>query len=375
MDTTGYTYTVTPFNAGAMKYELENMVLEAGGNILYHSRLAQVEVRNELIKSVTICNKSGVTNYEAYSYIDATGDGDLSSWAGVPCINGRLSDGLSQPMTLNVKMCNVDTQAIKNYLRKNKDLYGNSVQLIDRSSRLSIGGFKEIVRQGKTDGMLKNNKKGTILLFETDQLGEVIINSTRVLGCDSTNPESLTQAEITARKEAMELVKFLKNYMPGFNNAHLEFTGPSIGIRSSRQIIGHYILTAEDLLERRNFEDIICHSAYPIDVHNPEGEGGWSKHMNNGSYYGIPFRILTNNYIGNLVTVGRCVSATFEAQAAIRVSPTAGAIGQAGGIAASMYSKEKIRKMCDIDVNRLQTLIQKQNGFLDLSRVKKSICN
>lgn len=372
VDTTGYTYTVTPFNAEGMKVELEAMILEAGGQILYHSRLAKVNVDDKKIQSITVCNKSGLTDYEAACFIDATGDGDLSSWAGVPCTKGRESDGATQPMTLNVKMNNVDVEAIKTYMRERPEQFVNSIPLLDQSPRLSIGGFGDLVAKGKEEGSLSLNEKGSILLFETDQPGEVILNTTRVLGCDSTDPMSLSQAETKARKEAQELIAFLKTDMPGFEEAHLVCTGPSIGVRSSRQIVGHYTLEARELLEGKSFKDTIAHSGYPIDIHSPDGQGCDSTHLEYGSYYSIPYGTLTNPTVDNLITVGRCISASFEAQAAIRVTPTVGAIGHAGGVGAWLYVSEQVKAASDVDVKKLQETITQQGGFLDLEGQVKS---
>ena len=88
-DTTGYTFTVTPFDAEAMKRELETMVLEAGGELLFHGFLCGVERRENRIESVTVCGKNGVKVLKAKVFIDATGDADLLYRAGVPTVQGR----------------------------------------------------------------------------------------------------------------------------------------------------------------------------------------------------------------------------------------------------------------------------------------------
>ncbi len=364
VDTTGYTYTVTPFEAEAMKTELESMLIDVGGEILYHTMLADVSIVDSKIESITICNKAGLNNIKAKCYIDATGDGDLSSWAGVPTHKGRLEDGVCQPMTLNIKMYNVDIPAINEYMKSQPEQFGKSIPLLDISPRLSIGGFKDIVQREKAKGGLKLNTKGSVLLFETDKRGEVIINSTRVIGADSTSPKSLSDAETKARKEAAELVEFLKNSFPGFENAQLSYTGPNIGIRSSRQIVGLYTFTQEDLLSCKVFDDPIAHSGYPIDIHNPSGAGGKSIHIEKGKYYSIPYRTMINEKIDNLITVGRCISATFEAQAAIRLSPTAGAIGHAGGAAAHLYVSKNLMKASQVDYGELKEILLGQNAFL-----------
>lgn len=72
-DATNYTYSVTPFDAEAMKYELDLMLQESGGEVLYHTMLAGAEVSGRRITSLTLCNKGGLSRISADVFIDATG--------------------------------------------------------------------------------------------------------------------------------------------------------------------------------------------------------------------------------------------------------------------------------------------------------------
>ena len=138
-------------------------------------------------------------------------------------------------------------------------------------------------------------------------------------------------------------------------------------MRGTRQIKGKYTLTNQDVLENKFFKSTIAHSGYPIDIHNPKGEGTVSVHANQteevahekfdksvfNSYYQIPYEIMITNEISNLIVTGRCVSASFEAQAAIRTTPTMTALGQAAGTAAALAAKEN-QKTGEIDIKKLQ---------------------
>lgn len=363
-DSTGFTYSVTPFDAEGMKIVEETMVLKSGCDILYHSMLAKVSVADKGITSITICNKHGLVEVTGHIYIDATGDADLSAWAGVPFSKGRARDGAMQPVTLMLKMSGVDIHAIKDYVEQHPEefprLNGHTNQVV-KANRLSIAGFHKHFMEGKDKGQLTTDRED-ILLFETNTPGEVIFNTTRVLGCDGTDPLSLTEAEISGRRQAMEIADFAIKHLPGFEQAKVVQTGPSIGVRGSRQIIGDYTLTAEDLMQGKTFEDCITIGGYPIDIHSPDGEGTEVQTMPWGHQYQVPYRCLTNPVVDNLITVGRCISADFEAQAAVRVSPIIGAIGEAGGTAASLMRQKGLTKASDLDVQVLRNLL-KTNGM------------
>ena len=366
-DTSGYTYSVTPFDSEAMKYELDLMLTEAGVEILFHTMLADVNVLENTISNIVVCNKAGLSELKAKIYIDATGDADLSAWAGVPFTKGREGDGKCQPMTTKFKMLKVDIEKIKDYIKSNPDdfpfLKGDT-SVIDKASRLSIGGFVSIVKKAKKQGRFTNPRE-SVLFFETNNPGEVIINTSRIIDHDSASPKSLTSAEIEGREQVNELVKFFKDSMPGFENAIMTGSGPNVGVRSSRQIKGLYTLCANDLLSFTKFDDAIACCGYPIDVHPSAGEKfvDHSKHFNSGDYYSIPYRCLVNDKIENLITVGRCISASFEAQAAMRTTPTVGAIGHAGGLAASIASKNNIA-VKDVCCELLREKLLSQGAYL-----------
>ena len=202
-------------------------------------------------------------------------------------------------------------------------------------------------------------------MFGTGRPGEYIINTTRIIDHDATDAWSLSDAEFEGRRQCAELDAFLRNYVPGFEEALLEFTGPTVGVRGSRQLVGQYTLTAQDILERKTFSDTIVHSAYPIDIHNPNGEGTASTFMSEwGTYYSIPFGVLYSPSIRNLLVAGRCVSATFEAQAAIRTTPTAGSLGQAAGAAAALVVQAGTA-VADVDILRLRQVLKEQDAYLD----------
>jgi len=168
--------------------------------------------------------------------------------------------------------------------------------------------------------------------------GDVNLNITRVIKYDPTNSDELTRAEIEARYQVYRTSEFLKKYVPGFKNAYVVSTSPFIGIRETRRIIGEYVLTEEDVLNGRKFDDAIARSAYPVDVHDPKGTGTVFAQVKN-DYYEIPYRCLLPLTIDNLLVTGRCISSTARAMASARTMITAMCLGQAAGVAAAISSK------------------------------------
>lgn len=371
-DTTTYTYTVTPFDAELMKITLEEMCLEANVDILYHTMFLDAQVKENKIVSVEVASKHDRLLIQGKLFIDATGDAELALKAGVSVQVGREIDGLNQPLTMNFKMGPVDIPKVKDYIRTHMDdfpeLKGNP-STIDSSPRLSIGGFISLLKQAQMDKRISFTRE-KILFFETANAGEVIVNTTRVTGLDPLDPVELSLAESMGRKQVIEVSKLLKNEVPGFENARIISIASQIGIRSTRRILGTYLLSEYDLLACTPFPDAICHGGYPIDVHPPEGDDAlldWSKikrHLEYGAFYSVPYRSLTNQVIVNLGTVGRCISSSFEAQGAIRVSPICAATGEAGGIAAGLMIQKEIWDFNELSVDELRNMLIQQGAYL-----------
>lgn len=346
-DLTTYCSTVTPFDAEQLKIELETMLVESGGTILYHAMLAGVSVENGTITGVQVCTKRGVETVEASIFIDATGDGDLAARAGVPFTLGRSADGATQPMTTNLKIGNVDTGEIRRYVEEHPEDFvfahdrEEGLRRLRCTPRLSIAGYLDAWRRGLEDGTV-DIPRDLVLFFETDTPGVVIVNTSRIQGVDPTDPWAVSEAEIMGRRQCDRIFRLLVRSCPGFGHAVNLGTPVQIGVRESRHIHGRYTLTGEDLLTEKSFPDPVCAGGYPIDIHSPDQAETKSTHLRPEGIYQVPLRSLLVERPENLVLAGRCISATHEASAAIRVTPVVMAIGQAGGTLAALA----VRRQC-----------------------------
>ncbi len=365
LDSTGYTYTVTPFDVEGMKHELELMALEAGVEILFHTMLEDAVVKDSRLSAVRLlsCGQSFMT--EAFAFIDATGDADLLYRAGVPCRQGDERTGKDQPMTMNFRLDGVDINLLRRLMETDVDLFPllapkSGIQKM--ASRLSCSGFQDIMRKGMDDGELTFDRD-IVLFFETNTEGEVIVNMSRVNGKNPVDPCSLSLAEIEGRRQVWELYSFLRRRIPGFSRARLMASGPNIGIRSSRRMCGIYSLTAMDILEQRRFDDAVACCGYPIDIHSSDGVGTDSRFLPEGTWYTIPYRCLVNDSVPNLMAAGRNVSCDFDAHASLRVSPCCAALGQAAGTAVALAIQSACN-LLDLNIRRLREKLQEDGAFV-----------
>ena len=340
-DTTTYCSTVTPFDSEELKIELETMLTEAGGEILFHTQLAATELADHHLAAVVICNKAGLTPLRAKIFIDATGDADLAARAGVAFTYGRTADGLAQPMTMNLKLANVDTAAVRDYARRHPEDFlwspvgqAEGLRRLASSPRLSLAGFLGAWKTARERGEI-DVPRDQVLFFETPVSGVVIVNTSRIVGLNATDPFQLSRAEMIGRRQCSQIFHFLRQHAPGFAAAVRMDTAAKVGVRETRHVAGLYQITADDIMTSRAIDDAIALGGYPIDIHAPSSETTATTRLQPSARYQIPLRSLMVERPENLLVVGRCISATHQAAAAFRVSPIAMAIGQAGGVTAA----------------------------------------
>lgn len=363
-DFVGYCSSITPFDAEGLKYTLETMAQEAGVILLYHTTLTGCTVEDKIIKSVQLHSKNGFFDVEADVFLDCTADADLSVLCGIETTYGRESDHLAQPMTMNIKVANVDRNQLIRYVKTHTDDVLSTIpfERLHLIERTGLQGAYSLITKAKKQGKFDIDRD-MVLCFETNTQGEFILNMSRVTKKSAIDPFELTAAEIEGRKQARQIVAFMKENIPGFEHCHLLSTGPNIGIRESRKIKGQFTLRAEDLVSNRMFDDAIAMGGYPIDIHSPDGSSMKHQHLKKGSWYAVPYRSLVTNEIDNLIVAGRCISATHEACAAIRVTPIVMAVGQAAGTAAAQCIHNN-EKASTLNTEQLIETLKSQGQFL-----------
>jgi hypothetical protein len=366
IDSTGYVETITPFDHEVLKLVLQRMVLESGASVLLHTLADGVILDGAVIRGVSVQNKGGKATLFARIIIDASGDGDLAAWAGAPSQIGRPSDGLVQPVSLIFKMTDVDLDRLKAHLIAHPEiarLGERGAAIYQDQTLIAVNAFNEVLQEW-IEARHLNLQRKHVLVFSANHPADVIVNMTRVQEINPLDAGDLSRAEFEGREQMFALVDFLTAKIPGFEQARLIASGSRIGVRESRQIMGEYILTADDIIHSRRFADAIARSAYPIDIHAMnEKDPDKSIFLPRGSYYEIPYRCLTPLKVDDLLVAGRCLSATYEASASTRVSPTCMAFGQAAGTAAALCVRQAVAPRA-LDAALLRRVLISQNAYL-----------
>ncbi len=322
---------------------LEEMMQKERIRVLYHTRVCKAVVENNAIIGVIIENKSGRGFIKAKRVVDATGDGDVAASAGVPFFKGRETDGRMQPCTIMFKVGGVDYK---------RALFPPSFETTIQTEK------GEIQALGKEHLPFP---AGHVLLYSQPTPNTVCCNMTNAIEIDGTDGESLTKGIMTCHSQIVPIVKFLREYVPGYENCWLMSSASLIGIRETRHFEGIKSLTAEDILEAKYHNDWVVRRAwFNFDVHNLTGasldktgiQRGWKQNED----YTIPYGCLLPKNVEGLLLSGRNISGSHLAHSNYRIMSVCIALGEAAGAAAALSVKQN-KRLIDVDVKEIQEIV------------------
>ncbi len=344
------------FDPLMLKIVLEELCVEAGVKFLYHTFIADVVKEGSRIKGIVVTNKKGLQLVEADMFIDCTGDGDVSVLAGADYTKGNPDTGKCQPISLRYIVGGIDLAEVGRFFKSEAERTGINVAICtDPNSPNGIYGavtgtgqwtlgdlFDKAIANGDLDKDDRFYWQAFSIPGRNDSLA--FNNPEFFDDVDGTNPDDLTKTQIEGRRRIYRQLKFYKKYMKGFDNAYIAEIAPMVGIRETRNITTEYVLSAEDLICRHKFEDAICQSNYPVDIHGRALDfASYGKPIDDGKpYYEIPYRSLVVKDIDNLFVAGRCLGAEFLAQSSLRVQHSCRASGEAAGIGAAFAIDKKV---------------------------------
>jgi hypothetical protein len=338
------------------------MLTAAGVDVILYTFCAGVVMEGNRLQGVITEGKAGREAVFGKITIDCTGDADVAYRAGVPCEKGNAQGGM-QPPTLMFCVAGVNTEKLRLSIANQPRTYLTDfipAEYFGQNHQFIVVGLRELIAKARQEQGLQIPNERTIIITGLRE-GEVWLNMTRVKGVDGTEPRSLTFGEVHARRQIDDIFIYLRNYVPGFENSYFTKTAPFLGIRETRRIVGQYVMTQEDVLSCRKFDDAIAVASYPIDIHRPGDDGCtliWC-----GDCYDIPYRSLLPTKVENLLVAGRCISTTHEAMGAIRVMATCMAMGEAAGRAAKLAVRGEVSPS-QIDVGELRRRLTAQGAYL-----------
>lgn len=309
-------------NVEYLKIAILDTLDAAGVKYLLHVRAADSIVEGNRVAGAVIATKRGLKAIRAKVVVDCSGDADVAYFAGAETM---IEPEALMPMTLALALANFDPQ------------------------KITINEAEKIIRAGKSKYPLITSDFVEVKQVAHSRTYWVNHAGTSDLGrIDATDPEARTRAECFGRRQALQMIEALRNSdNPAARQIEWVAGGPQLSVRESRRVKGLYLVTEEDALAGRTFEDAIAWRSGFLD---PGGQAGTK--MTRMKIHDVPYRSILPEKMDGLLAGGRCISATHLGAAAGKSMGNCVATGHAAGVAAAMAAKARVQprelKVADI---------------------------
>ena len=333
-----------------LKVVWESMAKESGVHVLLNASLQDAIVSSRRITSLIVATTAGLHRVDAQMFVDASGDANLCHFAGFDYeLAGDIDP--AQTLTTTFKMVNVDV--VRRMQLRKEEFHALMAEAAE-------SGKYDLPRKEGSDHITPvDHMTATVMTrldsYRKDSTGQTV---------NATDPHLRTEAEQMGRRQAIEYVRFLKDRVPGYENAQLASFGVMIGIRETRRVYGEYRLTRDDVLTARQFDDQIGLCGAPIEDHHGGTDTKW-EYLPEGKAVGIPLRTLIPKRAHNLFVAGRCFSATHDAHASVRSMGQCMAMGQAAGSAAAHCVVNRLAPQ-EIPIKTLQDQLREAGAVLEV---------
>lgn len=324
------------FNPELCKIALDRLMAKANVEVLFDTTITGVNITNRTLTGVTLTSQMLSVYIEAKYIADTTGNCEIGVLSNCEFLDENKK--LFQSVSLRFEMSGIDLETFSKWLvdfDQNRNV--TTCACIDKDIHLSTAyvegkklALEPLFKDAVDNKVLKSEDISYFQLFTIPGMpGSVAFNCPKVLATpeiDPLNNIQTSKALIKAREGILRIANFCKIYFPGFENAYISNIADTLGVRVSRRIKGKYIYTVDDLKSGNKFKNTIVIGNYPIDVHSNVKRKSVLEHTKQDYY--LPIESLMSDNYDNLFVAGRCLSADFYAQAALRIQPSCFSMGE-----------------------------------------------
>lgn len=323
----------------------EEALAKAGVEIRYHTApAAAAKAADGWRLTLSACGETAVL--DARVLVDATGNGTLAALCG----GRRMRDATARQPGSFTYLINPHADEAKLDWPKIEQ----AAKAAAAEGRLEPNDLRYGVRWlvHESNVVLSDFAKGP-------DHGTTIANY--IDGADNSTAALRTWTNLRGRASMLRVFRFIKT-LPGLEHATLVEMSSEVGVRETWRVEGEYVLTGEDYVSGRVFDDSICYSFYPIDLHDAK-TGIHPRHLKRGTVPTVPYRSLLVKGVPDLLVAGRCISSDRAANSALRVQATCMATGQAAGAAAALAAKRRVA-VDGLDFGELKALLRSSGAIV-----------
>ena len=356
----GFVSAVTPVDGELFRILVTEMLAEAGVTVMYGVNVVGVEADGGHVKGVQCAVKGGLRTIRAKTYVDSSGDADVTVFAGANSWKGEKKTGKMQPVSMLLRCYGTDNKRIAEEMAVSEPAMATRPDHPEPFPVYFNGSFSKWNDVILEQGIFPNEDHK--VFFNTVWPNHINVNTSAVFGIDGTDPLSLSRAAVALTRQVANAGRFLKEYVPGFEDAYF-VPAAFPGVRETRHIEGLYEISDEDVNTGRKVEDTIGQVCFPVDIHDPDTGQATFHQIGGDGAFDIPYRALVPKGLENVLVAGRCISVSSYAHGATRNMAPCLVMGESAGVATALAAQQDA-SMPELDVSRLQDVLENRGVFL-----------
>ena len=305
-----------------------DMLVDSGVALYLNTMVADAIHDGDRLSGVIVQSRSGREAIMGSAFVDATGYGDLSAYAGA-----GFTEPNDYPVVNSMGVGGVSVEKFRDFLIAN----GGLGQLAHgrRSGKegqiIRLGGYGEQFPEA-----FRTTAKEIGLSCVTTTLWDdyfMFLKLNLMLPVSPTDRDAVTNAEVELRRRMSKGIDLLREHVPGCENAFIARTSPQITIRRARCIACDYDITIDDVLDAHRFDDeVMLYGFMDLAPRLQVKDGGW---------YGVPYRALCVSGVDNLYATGMMITSDHDAHMSTRNTVSCMGHGQAAGTAAALIAERR----------------------------------
>jgi len=312
-------------NVEYLKVAVLDALDEVGCKYLVHLAAVDALVEGNRVTGVVVATKQGLATIRAKVVVDCSGDADIAHFAGAETM--MEFEEPRMPSTLLLSLANVTAEQVRR---------ANMRQMIDDAREKY-----PLIPKGWRLRPVSNCRHYWVNHTGTRDIGQF----------DMTDPFERSGAECVSRRQAVQMTQAMREFGgKDLEDVELVATSPRIAVRETRRVKGEYVLTEEDALTGRTFDDAVAWRSGYLDLMGYK--------FTEMKIHDVPYRAILPEKVDALLAAGRCISATHVAMAAGKSMGNCLATGHAAGLAAALSSKKGIVPR-ELNVTLLQDALRK----------------
>uniref|UniRef100_S0DDI8 FAD-dependent oxidoreductase n=1 Tax=termite gut metagenome TaxID=433724 RepID=S0DDI8_9ZZZZ len=322
-----YDSICTAIDTEIYKLVTHEMIVEAGVHLFLNTMLTGAIMDGDTIRGVMTESRAGREAFYAKAFVDCTGYGDLSAYAGA-----AYTEPNDHAVANAIGVGGVDVDRYNEFC-KNQSLAQTAIGTRSgEPDKLVRVGFE----QGNFPDDIQKEVKRIGMSFITTTLHDdyfMFIKLNYRMPCSPTNRDEVVKTELLLRQRMESAIKIIRK-IPGCEKAFMARTSPSLAIRRGRCIECDYDISLSDILDGVHFEDDIM--SYGFHDCAPRLT------VNHGGTYGIPYKALRVKGVKNLLVAGMLITSDWEAHMSTRNTVSCFGQGQAAGTAAALCAAQSV---------------------------------